>query len=574
MLRVRVKVQILAAALLLSCGLGAAQARDFAAPRLTLAKVDWEAALAALDKVDALKDRVAKTGSDGEAPDTVETFERLNRATSAALANIAASPVPVLLPFDLIGFLRARDQAADEPAAKPFTIFNAPKLFLPGPAGYDAAFSFRAREVAEFSGIDFKEDVEIQITGAAFHYELDHTVKLEAKPIALEAQFPGIRRGYLQSHMRYIFTRHGVSYTVSILCFDGASRAKRLSCREADPIALRFLASLQLVGGTPQPLMPSVDPALLERPAETARDFIYVAPGHLIAGTGYRKHGGRADATVYTALRFPLAVGPAHVYSQMFMYSGDCAGVDNPRTLRRGGALFRCQNDEKKDDKKDDKAADAASALAPTAPPVYLPVYPWRDNFCETRDFSVGQCPAGWGHQGEDIVPAHCAFEGDKNRCDAQRLALVAVHSGTILRAPGQEGLVIVVNTPDAHLRFRYLHMDPKALDAAGLISGRVVSAGDPIGKISNFSGHEDGTSHHLHFDMQVLTRDGWILANPYATLVSAYERLIGARGEERIDPLSVSGAALAVSHPLFTRPVKVKRRLVKRRIKYRRAGR
>ena len=34
--------------------------------------------------------------------------------------------------------------------------------------------------------------------------------------------------------------------------------------------------------------------------------------------------------------------------------------------------------------------------------------YPWRDNFCETRDFSVGRCPAGWGHQGQDIRPSFC----------------------------------------------------------------------------------------------------------------------------------------------------------------------
>lgn len=547
-LRVRVPI----AGLLLCAMLGAASGREFTTPSLTLATVDWDGVLTALDKVDTLKKRVATIGSGSPASDGVETIQRLNSATGAVLPNIAASPVPVLLPFDLTGYLRARAEA-EESTAQHFSMFKAPTLFLAGPAGYDAAFTFRARDVAEFSGMTFKDDVEIQITGAAFLYALDNTVKLEAKPIELDAQFPGIRRGYLQSHMRYIFVRYGVTYTVSMLCFDGANRVNRLSCREAHPIALRFLDALQLAGGSPQPIISA--PVSVERPATEAPGFVYFAPGHLIAGTGYRKHGGRADTTVYAGIRFPLAAAPAHIYSQMFMYSGDCDGVTHPRTTRRGGAPFRCPDNDK-----------TADAVADTPP-----VFPWRDNFCETRDFSVGQCPSGLGHQGQDIVPAHCAFEGDKNRCDPQRLALVAVHSGTVLRAPGQEALVIVVNTPDAHLRFRYLHMHPKQLDADGMVSGRQVNAGETVGQISNFNGREDGTSHHLHFDMQVLTADGWILVNPYTTLVSAYEALAGGRGLERIDPLSANGAALEESHrllqtPAIRRPVKAKRSQVSRR--------
>jgi len=34
--------------------------------------------------------------------------------------------------------------------------------------------------------------------------------------------------------------------------------------------------------------------------------------------------------------------------------------------------------------------------------------YPWQDNFCETRDFEVGQCATGMGHQGQDIRPSSC----------------------------------------------------------------------------------------------------------------------------------------------------------------------
>jgi len=40
----------------------------------------------------------------------------------------------------------------------------------------------------------------------------------------------------------------------------------------------------------------------------------------------------------------------------------------------------------------------------------------------------------------------------------------------------------------------------------------------------------EFGTTYHLHFDTQVLTKYGWTFVNPYMTLVTAYERLLSAR--------------------------------------------
>ncbi len=83
------------------------------------------------------------------------------------------------------------------------------------------------------------------------------------------------------------------------------------------------------------------------------------------------------------------------------------------------------------------------------------------------------------------------------------------------------------------HIRFRYMHMNPSSMDADGVLNGRVVAEGEKIGVVSNFLDHPNGTSRHLHFDVQVFTRDGWIWVNPYATLISAYERLIHGRGRE-----------------------------------------
>jgi hypothetical protein len=75
--------------------------------------------------------------------------------------------------------------------------------------------------------------------------------------------------------------------------------------------------------------------------------------------------------------------------------------------------------------------------------------------------------------------------------------------------------------------------MRPKLLDAAGVVSGRKVTTGELLGQIGNFSQHENGTSYHLHFDIQVPTRAGWVFVSPYMTLVAAYERAIGGRGAE-----------------------------------------
>ncbi len=79
--------------------------------------------------------------------------------------------------------------------------------------------------------------------------------------------------------------------------------------------------------------------------------------------------------------------------------------------------------------------------------------------------------------------------------------------------------------------------MNPARLDADGMVHGRRVAEGERIGVVSNFQNRPGGTTAHLHFDVQVFTRDGWLWVNPYVTLISAYERLIGGRGREYIPP-------------------------------------
>ena len=56
-------------------------------------------------------------------------------------------------------------------------------------------------------------------------------------------------------------------------------------------------------------------------------------------------------------------------------------------------------------------------------------------------------------------------------------------------------------------------------MDEDNLLSGRFVREGEAIGQVSNYFRKEAGTSYHLHFDLQVPTRDGWVFVNPYMTL-------------------------------------------------------
>ena len=71
----------------------------------------------------------------------------------------------------------------------------------------------------------------------------------------------------------------------------------------------------------------------------------------------------------------------------------------------------------------------------------------------------------------------------------------------------------------------------------------------EKIGMVANFQDYVGGTTSHLHFDVQVFTRDGWLWVNPYVTLISAYERLIGGHGREYVPP-SPDKPAMAHAEP------------------------
>ncbi|HEX3442432.1 MAG TPA: M23 family peptidase [Pseudolabrys sp.] len=501
---------LLSLALLLATG---AAAQEMKAPHIEVEKPDWAQAALSLP-----------TPADGPAG-----FAALNADAALQIPGIADSPIPVLLPLDVDGLRKAitadAGQAKTDAAAGRFIQggFRASKFFLAGPAGYDSAFSLRTAEVPELSDIGFRDPAYVVFSGFHFVYELGGPT-LPAGELVKDLQdaFPGIRRTLYESYVRYSFERYGVTYVAAIYCRDARPRPHLLSCRQADRIAVRFLRSLTLAGGTPSPEPAAIPPIPLDRPAPVSKDFTYFSPGALIPGTGFKKDlGGRGDYTVYARLRFPLAGAPAFANSQSFNNWGDCDFTGrSPRRLGRKGMSYSCKVNGLP--LRYDESAGANYS------------YPWRDNFCEHRNFYVGQCPAGLGHQGQDIRPSFCKqFNEGADRCLAYQHDVAAVQNGMILREPKQEAVFVFVNTPDTHVRARYMHMSPNQLDADGVLSGRRLREGEVFGKVGNFNDGEHGTSYHLHFDMQVPTKTGWVFVNPYMTLVSAYEQLIGARGIE-----------------------------------------
>jgi hypothetical protein len=490
-------------------------ADEFRSPSLTALRVDWRAALDQLRTEINSRPQVAgdfifvpRRSVPRFDPRAMPALVQLNAVSSQFFTGIARSSVPVLLPFDAAAYLEAQRSGAQTPLAMPRyqADFNPADMFDAGPAGYSATFSLEPGAGDGMPSRTFAKPVEVQITGSALVYDIADPASGKGEPVKpLAAIYPDLRKFIREGYVRYAFTRFGAAYVVSIQCLDSVAKPRRLACKEAYPVAERFLKALHVAGGQRMRPLMDVTSDLIDRPAARSADFSYRPSGDIIPNTGYRKQGGHPDPMAYAQIRFPLEKAPAFVHSQSY--------------ARRD---------------KDD---------GPTA-------YPWRDNFCESRSFEVWQCGGGYGHQGEDIRAADCPSAGDgRDPCDPKQRGVVAARDAMVIRASKDQAATLEVNSRTEHIRFRYMHMNPQALNADGMLNGRIVIEGEKIGVISNYLDHPAGTSMHLHFDVQVFTRDGWIWVSPYVTLVSAYERLIRARGRE-VGP-EIASSPQPVAHAL-----------------------
>ncbi|MBW2522588.1 MAG: M23 family metallopeptidase [Deltaproteobacteria bacterium] len=192
-------------------------------------------------------------------------------------------------------------------------------------------------------------------------------------------------------------------------------------------------------------------------------------PGDLAPGSGE----GREDFSVYApGIRFPIEVAPAFVNSQVWGNGGS-----------QGPGGSQC----------DDVNYS----------------YPWRDNYCENRQWEMPLCPAGIGHQGEDIRPS---------TCDNHTHWAVATVDGTITHI----GTYSVYLTAADGTRYDFLHMSSVQVSV-----GQDVSRGEPLGYVSNEYGGTP-TTIHLHFNIrQNVDGLGDVYVPPYMSLVRSYEALI-----------------------------------------------
>jgi hypothetical protein len=514
----------LAAFFLYLAGTAALTADEFHTPAITAVRAEWQSALDQLRSEIGTQPAVVPwfifTGwrrLPPFDPRATPALVQLNAVTSPFFTGIGRSPVPVLLPFDTAAFLNAQLNGVPSSLslARYQADFRPADLFDAGAAGYDAMFSLEPGAGDGMPQRAYAKPVEVQITGSILVYDISDPLGGKGEQVkSLAAQYPDLRRFIREGYVRYAFTRFGVPYVVSIQCLDSVPRAQRLACREAYPVAERFLKALHVAGGLPSRPRVDIPSEIVERPLTASPDFTYRPAGDIIVNSGSRKQGGRADFTAYAQIRFPLEKAPAYAHSQSF--------------------------GNRRSDKPDELTGSNTS-------------YPWQDNFCEARSFGVGQCASGFGHQGQDIRPSPCPLHNTE--CENNQQGIVAVRDGVLIRSLKQQAATLQVNTRNEHVRFRYMHMNPASMDADGVLNGRHVWESEKIGLVSNYLDHPNGTTRHLHFDTQVFTRDGYLWVNPYVTLVSAYERLIHGRGRE-IGPEPTLPPAVAhalppeVSHP------------------------
>ena len=529
-------------------------AQSMQPPRIRAATVNWDqarqeiriadpvraalaarAAPAARTSVQAVvRQRIAADQANQPPSDrALNDLALLNQSVGPRFPNVAISPVPVLLPFDAANFLKDLAESGErgaKPTAAYLSGFSSSKFFLPGPSGYDAAFELKVRDMPNLAALRYTNPIEVHISGSAILYDLSSPRTPAGATVPdLESSFPGIRRVLHESFLRYTFVRYGVPYLVSLQCGNKES----IPCSEADPVVKHFVLALRVVGGTPSTAPTRPQPATIERPARTSPDFTYRPPGTLIDHSGdQRQSSGNRDYTIYAPMTFPIANAPAYANSQEFKHGGRCFGRWEPSNREPSGKndRYRCAANDKPlvywEGHKDNYG------------------YPWQDNFCEIRGTGVGQCPTGLGHQGQDIRPGSCTARSENTaRCKPDQHATVAVRNGYIMRSKGQEALYIVVNEPNEHIRFRYLHMSPEKMDDAELWTNRKVKQGEMLGKVGNYySGKKNNTTYHLHFDIQVPTASGWVWVSPYMTLVAAYERLLKAKGRELSADVAAAG--------------------------------
>lgn len=221
---------------------------------------------------------------------------------------------------------------------------------------------------------------------------------------------------------------------------------------------------------------------------EVAAGFRYQPPGDLVPQDAGR---GRKDRRVWLPdIIFPLKLEgkrQAHLNSQIWGYGGGGWG------------------------------GHGAAGGSECDPRNYDP-FEQRDNYCEVRGHSMPLCPAGKGHQGQDIRPPTC--KDNKWKVVAVVDGIIdLVTSNTTVRLKGADGT-----------HYRYMHMHPRSIKVK---VGQRVKQGHVLGRISRYMSGNIQTTKHLHLDVRQRVQIGNgrvrdLYVPLYTSLISAYRKTKG----------------------------------------------
>jgi hypothetical protein len=268
---------------------------------------------------------------------------------------------------------------------------------------------------------------------------------------------------------------------------------------------------------TPVPATPAVTPTPGSPP--TASGFAYYPPGDLDPKDKGR--GRIGDRKVY----LPGMVFPVRMQPGMEATPAGRHAFMNSQIWGRGGGGWGGKG-----------AAGGSECDARNYDPMIQ-----RDDFCEVRGWPMPMCPAGQGHQGQDIRPPKC----EDNKWEVVAVVdgvITQVTTNTTVRLKGNDGT-----------EYYYLHMHPQSIRVK---DGDTVKQGDVLGRISNFMNGGRETTHHLHFQVKQSIRIGTATQRVYvpvfSSLISAYRQSKGldagidAAGNLKLDPLHEIGATTA----------------------------
>ena len=459
--------------------------------------------------------------------DGMVPLAHLNEHVVELFPGVATVPVPVLVPFETARFLSQKARSkGDRPRLRPSQhrdfLYGAGGnvRLVPGTTGYDALVTF-APSTLQSLGITSKEKPLLHIGGSALTYGDAEPGVLVAE---LQDQYPGLRRSRNEEDVTYTFRKYGVPYFATVVCTDTPTNQNVLKCEQADALVRAALRNFHLIGGGPMARKSSrASAVVVSGPTGVSAEFKYYPPGKLLPGSGVDGQGGSTDASVYGDILFPIKLSPTFAQSQVYMHWGDCGGGNNKQPLpKQTGdkhARYKCKQNDKQLLEWEGHPENYA--------------YPWRDNFCEARDRDTLKCPAGRGHQGQDIRPSKCIPKSnDPERCQPDIHDVVAVADGVAFR----DGNIVRLKVDGSAVYYVYLHMNTGTLDAAGIKNQQdnPVRKGQVIGKVGDFQDVPGGTTAHLHFEVR--TAAPKMPQSPYMTLIRAYERLIGAQGTEITD--------------------------------------